>query len=145
MDVHDKATRSYNMSMIKGSNTKPELIIRKYLHRKGFRYTLNNNKLPGKPDIVFKKYSTVIFVHGCFWHAHENCKYYKQPKTNTSFWINKLSNNIARDKKHARELLDRGWNVITVWECETRDKSHITQTLNAILIFLRKQGAKNRI
>ena len=127
------------MSMIKGSNTKPELIVRRYLHSKGFRYTLNNKKLPGKPDIVLKKYSTAIFVHGCFWHGHKTCKYYKLPKTNTSFWEDKINKNVTRDMKKELELLSKGWNVITVWECEIKNqafKKHVLEKINDFLLKL---------
>ncbi|RYZ18801.1 MAG: DNA mismatch endonuclease Vsr, partial [Chitinophagaceae bacterium] len=98
-DVHDKKTRSYNMSKIKGKNTKPEMLVRKFLHANGFRYRLHCKNLPGKPDIVLSKYKTVIFVHGCFWHGHEHCRYYVVPKTRTDWWLNKINRNIQNDKK----------------------------------------------
>jgi len=98
-DVHDQKTRSYNMSRIKGKNTKPEIIVRKFLFANGFRYKLHDTKLPGKPDIVLPKYKTVIFVHGCFWHGHVNCKYYVVPKTKTQWWLDKIGKNIERDIK----------------------------------------------
>ena len=98
-DVHSIATRSYNMSRIKGKNTKPEMLVRKYLFAHGFRYRLHSKKLPGKPDIVLPKYRTVIFVHGCFWHGHKSCKYYTVPKTNTEWWLNKIDGNKANDSK----------------------------------------------
>lgn len=97
-DVHNKATRSYNMSRIRGRDTKPEMLVRKYLHASGIRYRLHNKKLPGKPDIVLPKYKTVIFVNGCFWHGHENCKYFVIPKTRTDWWINKINQTKDRDK-----------------------------------------------
>ncbi len=100
-DVHSKETRSYNMSRIKGRDTKPELLIRRFLHANGFRYKLHDKSLPGKPDIVLPKYKTVIFVHGCFWHGHEGCKYYVVPKTRTESWLNKINGNIANDKNVA--------------------------------------------
>ena len=99
MDVHDKKTRSYNMSRIKGKNTKPEELVRKYLFSQGFRYRKNDKKLPGSPDIVLPKYKTVIFVNGCFWHGHKGCKHFVWPKSNEAFWKNKIETNIARDKK----------------------------------------------
>ena len=99
MDVHTKEQRSYNMSRIKGKDTKPEMLVRRFLHANGFRYKLHDKKLPGKPDIVLPKYRTVIFVHGCFWHGHKNCKYFVVPKTRTEWWLNKINGNIANDIK----------------------------------------------
>ena len=120
MDVHDKKTRSYNMSRIKGKNTKPEEIVRKYLFSKGFRYRKNDKRLPGTPDIVLPKYKTVIFVNGCFWHGHEDCRYFVWPKDNADFWKKKIESNIMRDIRNNKELVDRGWKVITIWECEIK-------------------------
>ena len=119
-DVHEPETRSYNMSQIQATDTKPEMIVRKYLHSKGFRYRLHVKDLPGKPDLVLPKYKTVIFVHGCFWHVHEGCEYFKLPQTNTEFWKEKLYGNKSRDQKHIQELEDIGWIVIVVWECELK-------------------------
>jgi len=119
-DVHNKATRSYNMSQVKSKNTKPELLVRKYLHAQGFRYRLNDKKLPGKPDIVLPKYKTVILVHGCFWHGHKNCKYATIPKTRTEWWTNKISYNQQNDKKAISLLKKDGWKVITVYECQLK-------------------------
>jgi DNA mismatch endonuclease (patch repair protein) len=123
-DVHSKEVRSYNMSRIKGKNTKPEMLVRKFLHAHGFRYRLHVKDLPGKPDIVLPKYKTVIFVHGCFWHGHEGCKYYVVPKTKTEWWLNKINGNIANDEKVAKSLQDKGWKAITLWECELK-RNHI--------------------
>jgi len=123
MDVHDKKTRSYNMSRIKGKNTKPEEIVRKYLFSKGFRYRKNDKKLPGTPDIVLPKYKTVIFVNGCFWHGHKDCRYFVVPKTNTDFWLNKINTNIERDKRKQEALKELGCNVIVVWECELKKQT----------------------
>ena len=120
MDVHDKKTRSYNMSQIKGKNTKPEELVRKHLFSQGFRYRKNDRRLPGSPDIVLPKYKTVIFVNGCFWHGHEGCKYFVWPKSNEKFWKNKINTNIARDKKKTQALEELGWKVIVVWECELK-------------------------
>ena len=122
MDVHNKKTRSYNMSRIKGKNTKPEEIVRKYLFSQGFRYRKNDKRLPGKPDIVLPKYKTVVFVNGCFWHKHEGCKYFVWPKTNVEFWKQKIDSNIVRDKKQYEELQNDGWYIIIVWECELKKK-----------------------
>ena len=120
MDVHDKETRSYNMSCIKGKGTKPEEIVRKYLFSQGFRYRKNDKRLPGTPDIVLPKYKTVIFVNGCFWHGHKGCKYFVWPKNNAEFWKNKIESNISRDRKKAETLKDQGWKVIVVWECDLK-------------------------
>ena len=120
MDVHDKKTRSYNMSQIKGKNTKPEELVRKYLFSQGFRYRKNDKKLPGSPDIVLPKYKTVIFINGCFWHGHEGCKYFVWPKSNEEFWKNKIETNIARDKKKIAALEQLGWKAIVVWECQLK-------------------------
>lgn len=119
-DVHSPEIRSYNMSHIKGKNTKPEMLVRKLLFSKGFRYRLYDKKLPGKPDIVLPKYKTVIFIHGCFWHGHENCSYYVIPKTRTDWWLEKINKTIALDKNRHTELNSLGWNVITIWECELK-------------------------
>ena len=125
MDVHDKETRSYNMSRIKGKDTKPEEIVRKYLFSQGFRYRKNDKRLPGKPDIVLPKYKTVIFVNGCFWHKHEGCKSFVWPKNNAEFWKEKIESNIVRDKKQYDELQNAGWHVIIVWECELKKKQRM--------------------
>ena len=109
------------MSMIKGSNTKPELIVRRYLHSKGFRYTLNNKKLPGKPDIVLKNYSTAIFVHGCFWHRHAGCRYAYTPKSTIEFWQHKFDSNIRRDKQVTEQLKELQWSQLVLWECEIKN------------------------
>lgn len=122
MDVHDQKTRSYNMSRIKGKNTKPEETVRKYLFSQGFRYRKNDKRLPGKPDIVLPKYKTIIFVNGCFWHKHEGCRYFAWPQNNAEFWKEKIESNVVRDKKQYEELQDAGWRVIIVWECELKKK-----------------------
>lgn len=120
MDVHDKKTRSYNMSQIKGKETKPEETVRKYLFSQGFRYRKNKKDLPGTPDIVLSKYRTVIFVNGCFWHKHEHCRYFKWPETNAEFWKDKIEKNVLRDFINYNRLKSDGWNVIIIWECELR-------------------------
>lgn len=121
-DVHTKEQRSYNMSQIKSGNTKPEMLVRKYLHAHGYRYKLHDKTLPGKPDIVLPKYRTVIFIHGCFWHGHTNCKYYVVPKTKTEWWLNKINTNIANDDKAVTALQQDGWKIITIWECDLKPK-----------------------
>ena len=120
-DVHDKATRSRNMSAIKGKDTKPEVWLRKELFSRGFRYRLHRKDLPGKPDIVLPRFKTVIFVNGCFWHGHEGCRYFKIPSSNTDFWREKLERNKARDQKNYGRLRSEGWRVVTVWECQIKE------------------------
>lgn len=139
-DVHTKAQRSYNMSRIKGSNTKPEVKLRKALFAKGFRYLLHSKKLPGKPDIVLRKYKTVIFVNGCFWHGHQGCRYFIIPKTRTAFWTVKINATIERDQRNIAELENSGWKVIIVWECELKPKE-FEQTLENVL---RMIGSKQK-
>lgn len=119
-DFHSKEARSFNMSRIRSKDTKPELLVRKYLFSKGFRYRLHDKKLPGKPDIVLPKYKTVIFIHGCFWHGHEGCRYFVVPKTRTEWWTNKISVNKNNDHKAKMLLLNAGLKVIDVWECELK-------------------------
>ena len=131
-DVHDKKTRSFNMSQIRSKDTKPELMIRKYLHSKGFRYRLYEKKLPGKPDLVLPKYKTVIFVHGCFWHGHEGCKYYVVPKTRTEWWLKKINRNKELDLINSEKLKTEGWNVITIYECELKNGKAEQTLINLI-------------
>ena len=134
-DVHSKATRSYNMSQIKGKDTKPEMLVRRFLHARGFRYRLHVKDMPGKPDIVLPKYKTVILIHGCFWHGHEGCRYYVVPKTRTEWWLNKINTNIANDTKAVAALQNTGWRVITLWECELKPTT-IDATLAALVTHL---------
>ena len=108
------------MSQIKGKNTKPELLVRKYLFGQGFRFRIHVKTLPGKPDIVLPKYKTVIFVHGCFWHGHTGCKYFVIPKTRTEWWTKKIKKTSYRDCEHQDALIKAGWNVVVLWECELR-------------------------
>lgn len=136
-DVHSKETRSYNMSKIRSKDTKPELLVRRFLHSHGFRYRLHVKDLPGKPDIVLPKYKTVIFVHGCFWHGHEGCKYYVVPKTRTDWWINKINGNINKGLTSMQLLITNGWKVIEVWECELK-KAKIDSTLRNLLPLISK-------
>ena len=131
-DVHDKATRSYNMSRIKSKNTKPEILVRKFLFANGFRYRLNDKKLHGKPDIVLPKYKTVIFVNGCFWHGHENCKYFKLPKTRTEWWKEKIDGNINNDLKKHTLLEEAGYKVVVIWECEIKSKEFYNTIIEKI-------------
>lgn len=117
-DIVDRATRSRMMSGIRSKHTKPELMVRSYLHRKGLRFRLHA-KLPGKPDLVFPKYHTVLFVHGCFWHRHPNCQYTTTPKSNSEFWQTKFAANVRRDSLVREELTAEGWHVLVIWGCQT--------------------------
>ena len=128
-DVHTQKTRSFNMSRIKAKDTKPEIIVRKFIHSNGFRYGLHNKKMPGTPDIILRKYKTVIFVHGCFWHKHENCKYQVIPKTRADWWLSKIDGNVKRDMYNEKMLNDQRWKVIKIWECELKPKKR-EDTLN---------------
>ena len=117
------------MASIHSVNTKPEVLVRKYLWRNGFRYRKNNPRLPGHPDIVLRKYRTCIFVNGCFWHGHEGCKYFHYPKSNVDYWTKKINRNRERDKEEQKKLAEMGWHVIVVWECELKpDKREKTLT-----------------
>lgn len=129
MDIKSKEERSRNMSAIRSGDTKPEMLVRKYLHSQGFRYGLHNHKLPGSPDIVLRKYKTVIFINGCFWHGHEGCKYFRLPKSNIEFWQTKIERNRQRDIETIEALKVKGWRVITVWECELRTVAQRGETL----------------
>jgi len=131
-DVHEPEIRSYNMSRIRGKDTKPEMLVRRFLHSHGYRYRLHCSDLPGKPDIVFTKTKTVLFINGCFWHGHENCRYFTIPKTRTEWWRNKIVQNRTNDLKNCRDLLALGWNVITIFECELR-KELQSETLNELI------------
>lgn len=126
-DIKSKEARSKNMSAIKGKNTKPEVIVRKYLFSQGLRYRKNVSKLPGKPDIVLTKYKTVVFINGCFWHLH-NCKYFVWPKQNADFWKEKILGNVERDKKNYNSLIAEGWQVLIVWECQLKQSREETLT-----------------
>lgn len=138
-DVHDKATRSYNMSRIKGTDTKPEMKVRKYLHANGLKYRLHNKNLPGKPDLTLSKYHTVIFVNGCFWHGHKGCKYFVMPKTRTEWWKRKIEETITRDRKSLQDLKELGWNSLVIWECELKPDKRNT-TLENIITTITKEA-----
>jgi len=120
-DIYSKRKRSHIMSCITGKETKPEIIVRKYLFSQGFRYLKNDKRYPGKPDIVLPKHGTVVFVHGCFWHGH-NCKKGSLPGTRREFWENKINGTKNRDIRNRKALEEKGWNVLTVWECELKSK-----------------------
>lgn len=119
MDIVDPQRRSQMMAKIGPCNTRPELVVRRLLHRRGFRFRLHRSDLPGRPDLVLARHRLVIFVHGCFWHRHEGCLNCTMPKTRPDFWSKKFSQNIARDARSARALRRAGWRVITIWECQT--------------------------
>ena len=131
-DVHTPEQRSFNMSRIKGKDTKPEMLVRKFLHANGFRYKLHDKKLAGKPDIVLPKYKTVIFVHGCFWHGHKGCKYFTIPKTRTEWWQNKIEGNIANNVKAIKALKKEGWKIINIWTCNLKSTNY-QKSLSSLL------------
>lgn len=134
MDRISKDARSRNMAAVRSRDTKPEVKIRSLLHRLGFRFRLCDKSLPGKPDIVLKKYKTVIFVNGCFWHHHENCRDSRLPKTNRDFWEKKINSNVDRDRRNKEKLIESGWRVLVIWECEIRRFSECPQELKKLLI-----------
>jgi DNA mismatch endonuclease (patch repair protein) len=142
-DVHSKAVRSYNMSMIKGKNTRPEMLVRRFLHAMGYRYRIHDKKLPGKPDLVFPKYKTVIFVNGCFWHGHNNCRYFVVPKTRTDWWLNKINANRANDEKASQKLQEAGWTILILWECELK-ADNAERTLKKVIQKIRPDGRKEK-
>lgn len=131
-DVFTTSKRSEVMSRIKNRNTKPELAVRSLLHRMGYRFRLHRADLPGKPDIVLSRYKTVIFVHGCFWHRHKDCRFAYTPKSRTDFWLKKLESNVIRDQLVKADLERLGWRVITVWECELREPDQLAGRLKEI-------------
>ena len=142
MTMADRLTpeqRHLNMSHVRSASTKPEVTLRRALWREGFRYRVNDKRLPGSPDIVLPKYRTVIFVHGCFWHGHMDCKNYTVPKTNTDFWTAKIARNRQRDQDTWRQLEAKGWAVIIVWECELK-KQRLQETFEATASAIRKNG-----
>ena len=123
--------RSWNMSQIKAKDTSIEVKVRQYLFHEGFRFRKNDKRFPGKPDIVLPKYKTVIFVHGCFWHRHEGCKYATMPSSNSDYWTKKFNSNVLNDKRHSEELTSKGWTVIVIWECEI--KNHFEETMHNLV------------
>lgn len=143
-DTVSKSQRSTNMSAIRSRDTKPEILVRKYLFAKGFRYRIHVKELPGKPDIVLKKYQTVIFVNGCFWHAHKGCKDFVWPRSNQAFWKNKIEGNLARDQINFEKLRSNGWNVIICWECQLKNKSVQELTLPSIARSILSNLSPNR-
>lgn len=136
-DVHSTEVRSHNMSRIRSKNTKPELIVRKFLFANSLRYRLHNKSLPGKPDIVLKRYGIVIFIHGCFWHKHKNCKYAFIPASNTNYWLPKLDKNVEKDAFAIKQLKKLKWKVLVVWECDLKPNKQ-EKTLQKILHYVKK-------
>jgi len=132
-DIVSKEVRSRMMSGIKGKNTKPEMIVRSTLHKLGYRFRLHSRILPGKPDIVLAMHKTVIFVHGCFWHRHEGCRYAYTPKSRESFWKEKFSKNVDRDQRNVMQLQHAGWKVAVIWECETVNLNTLSTRLKLLL------------
>ncbi len=133
MDTVSKQKRSEVMSKVRAKNTKPELKVRKALYQMGYRFRLHRKDLPGKPDICLPKHKTVILVHGCFWHGHNNCKNARVPKSNMPYWTAKLNSNIARDKTHKHNLMKLGWRVIVLWECELKDVQKLERKIKRLL------------
>lgn len=133
VDIVDSSTRSRMMAGVRSKNTKPELLIRSLLHKRGFRFRLHDKDLPGKPDIVLPKYNSVIFVNGCFWHGHKNCSLFKLPSTRTDFWQEKILKNQFNDSKSIEILLNKNWKVCIVWECSIRGaKKDLNKVINSI-------------
>jgi DNA mismatch endonuclease, patch repair protein len=141
-DVHSKEIRSYNMSRIRAKDTKPELLVRKFLFAHGFRYRIHDKRLPGKPDIVLPRYKTVIFIHGCFWHGHEGCRYFVVPKTRTNWWLKKINGNRDTDQRHLLSLNDQGWKVLTIFECELKSELK-EKTLNQLINNIKRGNTGN--
>ena len=139
-DTLSQTQRSYNMSRIRGKNTKPEILVRKGLHARGFRFRLHNKNLPGSPDIVLPKYGVAIMINGCFWHGHKECKYATKPKSNVEFWEAKIARNRHRDEVTEAHLQALGWHVVTIWECELKGKSLATSRLDELVEEIRTAG-----
>ena len=131
-DVVDSQTRSRMMASIRGRDTKPELIVRRFLHREGLRFRLHGRDLPGRPDIVLPRRRSIVFVHGCFWHRHSGCRFAATPETRRQFWKNKLAANVVRDARNLKLLATSGWRVFVVWECEVESSARLRRLVRAI-------------
>ena len=138
-DIFTSEKRSEIMSKISSAETKPEILVRKYLFAQGFRFRKNDKRLPGKPDVVLPKYKSIIFIHGCFWHGHPECKKSKLPETRKEFWEKKISKNIVRDSDNYDELKNLGWNIVIIWECEINNKAKREITFSKLLATLKSQ------
>lgn len=132
MDKISPEKRSWNMSRIKNKDTKPEILVRSLLHKLGYRFRINRKDLIGCPDIVLPRYNKIIFVHGCFWHRHKGCKYAYSPKSRQDFWITKFEKNIKRDQEVFNSLVELGWDVHVIWECETKSESYLETRIKDI-------------
>jgi DNA mismatch endonuclease (patch repair protein) len=142
-DVHSSSVRSYNMSRIRSKDTKPELLVRRFLFAKGFRFRLHDKTLPGKPDLVLRKYRTIIFVHGCFWHGHEGCRYFVMPATRQTWWGKKIFGNREKDECRVKQLSAMGWKVEIIWACRLKgDLAEVT--LNDLVKRLNDDNSNNR-
>lgn len=131
-DIVNKTTRSRMMAGIKGKNTVPERVLRQAMHKRGFRFRLHAKQLPGHPDLLFPKYKAAVFVHGCFWHRHRNCRYATTPATRTEFWQTKFASNVARDRASVKALINSGWRVAIVWECSLRNSVGIQEAADML-------------
>lgn len=132
-DIYSKAKRSEIMSKISGKETKPEILVRKFLFSKGFRYRKNDKRFLGKPDIVLPKYKMVIFIHGCFWHHHKNCSKSSLPQTNRDFWKNKIQGNVERDKLNKKKLKELGWKIIVLWQCRMKNRNLFEKSMSKLI------------
>lgn len=138
-DVHNKDTRSYNMSRIRSKNTKPEIQVRRFWHFHGFRFRIHVDYLPGKPDIVLPKYKTIVLINGCFWHGHESCTFARIPKSNVDYWNKKLSNNIRKDAQQIQALQKIGWSIVIIWECQLKKAKQLA-TLEQLIVTIKEHG-----
>jgi len=141
MDILTKTHRSWNMSRIRCKDTKPEVFVRSILHKAGYRFRKTVTKLPGKPDIVLPRYKLVIFIHGCFWHRHKNCKYAYMPKTRITFWEKKFARNITRQIIVNKALRKSGWKIIEIWECQTKIQDFEKRIISRVKRFTKKLAA----
>jgi len=138
-DIFSKIKRSEVMSKVTAKDTRPEVKVRKFLFSKGFRYRKNDKRFPGKPDIILPKYKTAIFVHGCFWHHHDNCRAAALPQTNYEFWKNKMETNIKRDRKNQKDLKKLGWKILVIWQCQIKNRELFEKTMKRTITKIRKQ------
>lgn len=144
-DIVDQQTRSRMMAGIRGKNTRPELVLRQALHARGFRFRLHPKNVPGRPDLVLAKHRAVVFVHGCFWHRHEGCRYVTTPSTRPEFWKAKFEANVLRDRAVQTTLMDAGWRVATVWECALRKQDQVAASVDALSAWLNSNDQRIEI